>query len=183
MRYATGHNFTGSVVDGYETGVAILTLEAAQALSEAADIFRAQGCRIKIYDAYRPRRAVRFFVAWSETGDMSTQAEFYPEFSSKKLLVDQGYIARNSAHTRGSALDMTLTYMDGTELDMGTCFDYFGNRAWHGAAGLTEAQEQNRLLLKSVMEQCGFKPFEHEWWHYRLQDEPYKETGFDFTVH
>ncbi len=183
MRYATEHNFTGMVVDGYEAGAAILTKEAALALKEAADALRLDGYRVKIFDAYRPRRAVRFFVDWSKTDDMRMRDEFYPEFKNKKLLVDQGYIARNSAHTRGSAIDMTIVYANGTEVDMGTCFDYFGKKAWHGASGLTQEQTEMRALLRSVMESCGFKAFEHEWWHYRLYLEPYKGEGFDFIVH
>lgn len=64
---------------------------------------------------------------------------------------------------------------------MGTCFDYFGKKAWHGASGLTGEQEQNRLLLRGVMEKYGFKAFEREWWHYRLLHQPYNKN-FDFVV-
>ena len=149
----------------------------------AADTFRQMGYRIKIFDAYRPQDAVRHFVRWSEDGnDTRMQAEFYPEFRKKSLLVDQGYIARNSSHMRGSAVDLTLTDMDGNELDMGTCFDYFGKKAWHDAVNVTPEQKENRELLKAVMEANGFKAFEQEWWHYRLKDEPYKTEKFNFPV-
>ena len=183
MRYAGTHNFVGDVIDGYERNTAILTVEAAKALKEAADAFREMGYRIKIFDAYRPQRAVKHFVRWSQDGDdMRMQAEFYPEFQKKSLLVDQGYIARNSSHMRGSALDLTLTDLDGNELDMGTVFDYFGKKAWHDAVNVTPEQKENRELLKSVMEANGFKAFEQEWWHYRLKDEPYKTEKFNFPV-
>ncbi len=95
--------------------------------------------------------------------------------------MDQGYIARNSAHCRGSAIDMTIADLEGNALDMGTGFDYFGKLAWHGAKGITPQQAANRALLRSVMEQHGFKAFEHEWWHYRLVKEPFKD-GFNFPV-
>lgn len=182
MRYALWHNFTGRPVDGYEGNTAILTVRAAEALREAADIFREMGYRVKIYDAYRPQRAVRCFMAWAAGDDESTKVEFYPGVKSKDQLLSQGYIARNSAHMKGSAVDMTLTDMEGTELDMGTCFDFFDPLAWHGAAGITAEQAENRRLLREVMEQCGFRPFEQEWWHYRLIDQPYPDTTFDFPV-
>ena len=95
--------------------------------------------------------------------------------------MDQGYIARNSSHCRGSAVDMTITDLDGNELDMGTGFDYFGRLAWHGAKGASKEQAENRALLRAVMEKHGFRAFEHEWWHYKLVGEPFSE-GFNFPV-
>ena len=182
MRYFGYHNFTGRPVDGYEGNTAILTVRAAEALMQAADIFREMGYRVKIYDAYRPQRAVAAFMAWAAGDDETAKAEFYPDFDDKRRLVDQGYIARNSAHMKGSAVDMTLTDPEGTDLDMGTCFDFFGRLAWHGADGITAEQAQNRLLLREVMERCGFRAFEREWWHYRLVDQPFPDTNFDFPV-
>ena len=182
IRYAGEHNFVGGVIDGYEAPYAILTNEAAEQLKEAADEFRQLGYRIMIFDTYRPQDAVRHFVRWSkDADDLRMQAEFYPEYKKKSLLVDQGYIARNSAHCRGSAVDMTLTDLEGNPLDMGTGFDYFGALAAHGAKGVSEEAEENRALLRSVMEKHGFKPFAQEWWHYRLRNEPYQD-GFNFPV-
>ena len=182
IRYAGTHNFVGDPIDGYEGPYAILTERAAEALQEAAEEFRALGYRIMIFDAYRPQSAVRHFVRWAQDPqDTRMKEEFYPDFKKKSLLVDQGYIARNSAHCRGSAIDMTLTDLSGAPLDMGTGFDFFGRLAWHGAKGVTQEQAQNRLLLRSIMEKHGFKAFEHEWWHYRLINEPFKE-GFNFPV-
>jgi len=182
IRYAGEHNFVGGVIDGYEAPFAIMTEKAAEKLKEAADELREKGFRVKIFDAYRPQSAVRHFVRWAQDeSDKKMQAEFYPDYKKKILLVDQGYIARNSSHCRGSAIDMTLTDMEGNELDMGTGFDYFGALAWHGAKGITKEQEQNRLLLRETMENHDFRCFAHEWWHYRLISEPFK-TGFDFPV-
>ena len=183
IRYAGTHNFVGDVIDGYEAPYAILTVEAAEKLKEAADEFREMGLRIMIFDAYRPRSAVRHFIRWSkDPEDMRMREEFYPGFKKKSRLVDQGYIARNSSHCRGSTLDMTVTDLEGNALDMGTGFDYFGRLSWHGAKDITEEQAQNRLTLKTVMENHGFRCFKREWWHYKLIDEPYKKTGFDFPV-
>ena len=183
IRYAGTHNFVGEVIDGYEAPLAIMTEKAALRLKDAADEFREMGYRILIYDAYRPLMAVKHFLRWSkDADDLRMQEEFYPEYKNKTLLVEQGYIARNSSHTRGSALDLTLVDAEGVPLDMGTCFDYFGKAAWHGAKGLTEEQQANRKLLKTVMEKHGFKPFDKEWWHYRLRGEPFPDTSFDFPV-
>ncbi|MBO2516247.1 MAG: peptidase M15 [Clostridiales bacterium] len=183
MRYASTHNFTGQIVPGYEGNYAIMTVESANLLKEAADEFRSMGYRIKIYDAYRPRRAVQFFVTWAtKDPDMSMQAEFYPDFKNKTLMVDQGYIARNSPHSKGSTLDMTLCDMDGNELDMGSCFDFFGPISWHGTKKITAEQTANREILRSVMVKHGFKSFEKEWWHYRMINQPYPDTYFDFPV-
>ena len=183
IRYAGEHNFVGKPIDGYLAPYAVMTVEAADALKKAADAFREMGYRLKIFDAYRPQSAVKHFVRWSQDADdMKMQAEFYPEYKTKSRIVDEGYIARNSSHMRGSAVDLTLVDADGNELDMGTCFDYFGKRSWHGAKGLTQEQEENRELLKKVMEANGFRPFEQEWWHYRLKNEPFKTEKFDFPV-
>ena len=183
IRYAGTYNFVGDVIDGYEAPYAIMTEEAARHLKAAADEFRGMGYRLKIFDAYRPQSAVRHFVRWSrDAGDLRMRDIFYPEYRKKSLLVDQGYIARNSSHCRGSAADLTITDLDGNEIDMGTGFDYFGKLAWHGAKGITEEQAQNRLTLKTVMEKHGFRCFEKEWWHYRLIHEPFPKTAFDFPV-
>lgn len=184
IRYAGTHNFVGDVIDGYEAPYAILTEKAALALRDAADELRPMGYRIMIFDAYRPQSAVRHFVRWAnDASDLRMQAEFYPEYKKKILLVDEGYIARNSSHTRGSAIDLTLTDLEGVPLDMGVGFDYFGKLAWHGAKGVTQEQAENRALLRAVMEKHGFRYFEKEWWHYKLLGEPFPDTSFDFPVH
>lgn len=183
IRYAGMHNFVGEPIDGYEAPYAIMTNEAAKRLKEVADELRPIGYRLMVFDAYRPQSAVKHFVRWAyDADDKRMQEEFYPDYNKKILLVDQGYIARNSSHCRGSAVDLTLTDMDGNPLDMGTGFDYFGKRAWHGARNITKEQEENRLLLKGIMEKHGFRYFEKEWWHYRLIHEPFPNTAFDFAV-
>ena len=182
IRYAGTHNFVGDVIDGYEAPYAILSNEAALRLKEAADEFREMGYRIMIFDAYRPQSAVRHFVRWAkDADDMRMREEFYPEYKKKILLVDQGYIARNSSHCRGSAVDLTIADLAGNPLDMGTGFDYFGKLAWHGAKGITPDQTANRQILCAVMEKHGFRRFDHEWWHYKLRGEPF-DQGFDFPV-
>lgn len=180
-RYATAHNLTGHPLAGYCAEKAFCTVEAADALAKAAEVFRQMGYGVLIYDAYRPQKAVDDFVTWSqEPENFATKAEFYPALE-KTDLFPMGYIARKSGHTRGSTIDLTLT-KSGVPIDMGTCFDLMDDLSHHGAVGVTEAQEQNRALLRSVMCWAGFAPYENEWWHYRLMNEPYPDTYFDFDI-
>lgn len=182
IRYAGTHNFTGRPVDGYAAPRAVLTREAAQALRRAADAFAAQGYGLLIYDAYRPQRAVDCFIRWAQdASDTLAKAEFYPSLDKPELFA-RGYIAERSGHSRGSTVDLTLTDGHGEPLDMGGEFDWFSVVSSHGYAALTQAQRQNRLLLKTGMEAAGFAPYSEEWWHYRLVDEPYPRTYFDFEI-
>lgn len=182
VRYATAHNLTGHPLAGYRAARAIATGEAAAALSRAFQEARRLGYGMLVYDAYRPQKAVDDFVRWSQEPETGlTKAEFYPELD-KVDLFPLGYIARRSGHSRGSTVDLTLTDEAGIPLDMGTGFDFMGELSHHGAAELTEAQQRNRELLRGIMTQAGFAPYENEWWHYRLISEPYPETCFDFDI-
>lgn len=182
VRYATAHNLTGRPLDGYLAPRAFASLTAAQALTRAFAAAQAHGFGMLIYDAYRPQKAVDSFVRWSrEPEDGRTKAEFYPELD-KTQLFPMGYIALKSGHTRGSTIDLTLTDASGAPVCMGTSFDRMSELSHHGADGLTPEATRNRELLKGIMEQAGFAPYENEWWHYRLQNEPYPDTFFDFDI-
>lgn len=181
IRYATDHNLTGRPLAGYRAARALMTCEAAAALALAAEECRRRGFGLLIYDAYRPQKAVADFVAWScQPEDGRTKAEFYPGLD-KASLFPLGYIALRSGHSRGSTVDLTLTRA-GRPVDMGTGFDWMGDKSHHGAAGLTAQQAANRALLRGVMAWAGFAPYENEWWHYRLMGEPYPDTYFDFDI-
>ena len=181
-RYAGSHNFMGRPADGYAAARVVLTRRAAQALARAAKAFAAQGLYLLLYDGYRPQRAVDHFARWAQDPqDTACKAEFYPEID-KSMLFERGYIAERSGHTRGSTIDLTLTDAQGTPLDMGGEFDWFSPVSAHDCPALTKAQKENRLLLKSGMEAAGFVPYSEEWWHYRLLDEPYPDTYFDFVI-
>lgn len=183
VRYYTNYNFTGTQVDGYMVPRVILTAEAADALANAAKELREKGLLFKIFDGYRPQRAVNHFIRWAQDLlDTRMKAHFYPDVD-KKDLFRLGYIAEKSGHTRGSTVDLTLVYADTKEeLDMGSDFDFFGEISHHGTSLITEQQRQNRELLKDVMVRHGFKPLPEEWWHYTLVNEPYPDTYFDFPI-
>ena len=183
IRYYSTYNFVGDRVDGYERPVAYLTKEAAAALRAASDDCVARGYRLKIYDAYRPQRAVSHFMRWAkDVEDVRMKPYFYPNLD-KSVLFDQGYIAEKSGHSRGSTVDLTLFDMKTEkEVDMGGTFDWFGEESHPDYKGVTEAQLANRMLLREIMLAHGFKPLAEEWWHFTLENEPYPDTYFDFPV-
>ena len=183
MRYYSTFNFVGDRIDGYEEPVALLTREAAAALKKVSDDLVSKGYRLKIYDAYRPQRAVDHFVRWAkDPDDTRMKRYFYPELDKEELF-PRGYIARHSGHSRGSAVDLTLFDMASEkEADMGGTFDYFGKLSHTDARGITGEQYENRMLLREAMVARGFKPLDKEWWHFTLRDEPYPNTYFTFPV-
>ena len=183
IRYYSTYNFVGDRIDGYEEPVALLTKEAAAALKEVSDDLMAKGYRLKIYDAYRPQKAVTHFMNWAkDINDTRMKEYFYPELD-KSVLFDQGYIAEKSGHSRGSTVDLTLFDMKTEkEVDMGGTFDYFGELSHPDYKNITEEQYNNRMILREAMIAHGFKPLDEEWWHFTLENEPYPDTYFTFPV-
>lgn len=183
IRYYGTYNFVGDRIDGYERPVAMLTKEAAEALRKVSDELVSKGYRLKIYDAYRPQKAVNHFEAWAkDLKDTRMKEYFYPELD-KSVLFEQDYIMSKSGHSRGSTVDLTLFDMNTEkEVDMGGTFDYFGLKSHPDYKGLTPAQYSNRMILRDAMMKHGFKPLYSEWWHFTLKDEPYPETYFTFPV-
>lgn len=183
IRYYSTYNFVGDRIDGYEEPVAMLTKEAATALKAVSDDLKAKGYRLKIYDAYRPQRAVTHFMNWAkDINDTRMKDYFYPELD-KSVLFDQGYIAEKSGHSRGSTVDLTLFDMNTEkEVDMGGTFDYFGELSHPDYKNITEEQYNNRMILREAMIAHGFKPLDEEWWHFTLENEPYPDTYFTFPV-
>jgi D-alanyl-D-alanine dipeptidase len=185
IRYYSEDNFTGRRVTGYERPVGILSEQAANALQRVAAELKEFNLGLKIYDAYRPQRAVDDFVQWAKDPDeQSKKARYYPEVDKANLIRD-GYIAKRSGHSRGSTVDLTLVYpgpVGPQELDMGTGWDYFGLESWPDSQAVTPVQRAHRMLLRVLMEKHGFAPLEQEWWHFTLRDEPFPDKYFDFPI-
>lgn len=182
IRYATTHNLTGHVLAGYKVSKAIGTRQLGDALRKAIYYAQKAGHGLLIYDAYRPQKAVEDFVTWSkQPEDEVTKQEFYP-YINKEDLFPMGYIAHRSGHSRGSVVDLTLTDSSGMPVDMGTGFDLMDESSHHGGIPSNTQATQNRELLKQIMIQAGFAPYENEWWHYRLINEPFPDTYFDFDI-
>jgi len=183
IRYYSTYNFVGDRIDGYEEPLAFLTKEAAAALKKVSDELITKGYRLKIFDAYRPQKAVTHFMNWALDPDDTRMKEyFYPELE-KEVLFPQGYIAEHSGHSRGSTVDLTLFDMKTEkEVDMGGTFDYFGELSHPDYTDITEEQYAHRMLLREVMIKHGFKPLVEEWWHFTLKNEPYPDTYFTFPA-
>ena len=181
-RYAGSHNFVGRPIDGYEAPLCLLTRPAAEALAAVAKDVARYDLVIKVFDCYRPVRAVANFIHWArDLNDTAGKAEFYPDVDKRTLFRD-GYISPRSGHSRGSTIDLTLARPDGRELDMGTPFDFFSRKSspLDGSIGLKAIA--NRGELSEAMRHHGFRSYEKEWWHFTLSHEPFPNTYFDFPV-
>lgn len=183
LAYNGKDNFVGRPIAGYGANRAILTQRAAEALVRAQRELEAEGLGLKVLDAYRPQRAVRQFYRWAQDPkDQVSRARYYPDFSKPELF-RRGYIARQSSHSRGSTVDVTLIDRDTRqELDMGSAFDFFGPISAYHSKKPTPAQQANRQRLREALTQQGFAPFDLEWWHFTLQAEPFPRGQFDFEV-
>jgi D-alanyl-D-alanine dipeptidase len=204
MRYAGGNNFTGQPVPGYNVAECVLVRQAAEALKAAQTELRSKSLSLKVYDCYRPARAVAAFVAWSKLpDDPREKALHYPDLAKSELF--PAYIATRSSHSRGATVDITLVPLDAPRqaetspsngdvpctapqaglrhgLDMGIGFDCFDPKANTDAPGLTRAQRHNRELLLDIMSRHGFQNYKQEIWHFTLKGEPYPDTIFDFPI-
>lgn len=192
IRYYSTYNFIGERIPGYEEPIAILTRQAADSLKAVSDELKEKGYRLKIFDAYRPQCAVDFFMKWAkDTSDIRMKEYFYPELE-KSVLVPQEYVAEKSGHTRGSTVDLTLFDMNiEKEVDMGCTYDYFGIASHPDVQPgqeigtyrpINETQFNNRMILREAMLRHGFKPYDCEWWHFTLVNEPFPDTYFEFPI-
>jgi D-alanyl-D-alanine dipeptidase len=202
MRYAGPDNFLGRPARGYVEARCLLTKEAARALAAVQRDLTPFGVGLKVYDCYRPQRAVDDFVAWSRVPGPATDPRHHPDVPKSELIA-RGYIAARSAHSRGSTVDLTLVSaapsrtagapladcrrIDGPQapdasLNMGTTFDCFDERAHAASDRVSPEARRNRLLLRTAMEKHGFVPYAQEWWHFTLASEPFPKTAFDFEI-
>jgi zinc D-Ala-D-Ala dipeptidase len=207
MRYAGSNNLTGAPVPGYDAAECVLVRQAAEALKQVQADLRAGGLTLKVYDCYRPARAVAAFGEWGKKpDDPAAKISYYPNLPKAALFPD--YIATRSGHSRGATLDLTLAPIgdawqssapeagtapepctapqqklapDGS-LAMGTRFDCLDEKANTAAPGLTKEEEDNRAKLVKAMQAHGFINYPKEWWHFTLTPEPYPDTIFDFPI-
>ena len=183
LRYAGSENFLGRPVTGYEAPRCLLTVQAAEALGKAQALAEGEGLGLLVYDCYRPQRAVDDFVAWVGSSEPEpTKATYYPEVD-RHTLIEQGYIADRSGHSRASTVDLTLVHgATGEPLDMGTPWDFFDERSHTDNPSVSPVAKANRQLLKGFMEAAGFRPYYAEWWHFTFDDEPLPNTYLDEVV-
>jgi D-alanyl-D-alanine dipeptidase len=183
LRYYTTNNFVGDTIDGYKSNHLILTKAAAKQLKQVQDELQKRNLCLKVYDGYRPQRAVNHFMRWAkDLNDTINKALFYPDVHKRNLFKEE-YIASRSGHSRGSTVDLTIIDGNtGEPLDMGSPYDFFGEQSWIEYKGITKTQKRNRQLLQDVMLKHNFRNYPKEWWHFTLRGEPYPNTYFDFEV-
>ena len=183
LRYGTSNNFIGKPIDGYLKDSLIISTPAAKALKEIQTKLMLSGLSLKIFDAYRPQQAVDHFVRWAKVmNDTLMKQLYYPDVQKSELFT-LGFIASKSGHTRGSTVDLSIVDVKtNKEVDMGSSYDFFGEKSHPFYKKITETQMKNRMLLRTIMIKNGFIPYDNEWWHFTLKDEPYPTTYFNFLI-
>lgn len=205
LKYCKGDNFIGYRIPGYNAPKAILTLQAAEALKKVQNDLRMKGYSLVVYDAYRPRKAVEYFIKWLDNPkEQRNKNKFYPNIP-KGELINLGYIAEDSHHSRGSSVDVSIIpidkelkpineirrvlgdgseilFLDDGTLDMGSSYNLFDEVSAHNCPKNSNLGDINRRLLKNAMQTQGFKSYEKEWWHYTYAQEPFPDTSFDFDI-
>jgi D-alanyl-D-alanine dipeptidase len=206
IRYASAHNFTGHPLDGYDAPECLLSLDAAKALARVQTALRTQGYGLKVFDCYRPSRAVADMGRFASKPGDPAKAEFYPRVD-KQDFWRLGYVARVSNHSKGGTVDLTLTgpqalpagawtpsatqvdctapygqrWRDGA-LDMGTGFDCFDERAHTDSSTINATAKDNRQRLRSAMEKEGFAGYSKEWWHFTYSRNDALKQVMDFPI-
>ncbi len=205
MRYASHDNFVGHPLPGYGAPECVLRRDAAQALKQVQADLKDRELSLKVYDCYRPTRAVHAMAAWSHDGAREdTTKRFYPVLQKRNLFA-LGYIASQSAHSTGTAIDLTLVKLPAanvapfdssarygpctapatmrapdTSLDMGTGFDCFDVRSHTASGGITAEQARAREMLGAAMRKNGFRNYFREWWHFSYGPQP--SQGYDVPI-
>jgi D-alanyl-D-alanine dipeptidase len=164
MRYASTENFTGRRVPGYRCGECWLRREAAGALARVAVEAERLGFQLIVYDCYRPKRATEAFIAWAaDASDQAMKPAYYPKLSKPEIFA-QGYIAKQSMHSLGIAVDLAFV-----GADFGTPFDLFDAASATDFSDISAEARKNRDALYALMIKHGFENLPQEWWHFSLQ--------------
>lgn len=204
MRYAGPDNFTGRPLPGYGAAECLLRRSAALALQRVQAELAGQGLSLKVYDCYRPTRAVAAMARWArDPSAVPETGRFYPGIRKNELFA-RGYISANSAHSRGIAVDLTLVRRDAPaperfnldtgygpctgpasrrapddSVDMGTAFDCFDAMSHTRSAAITSEQRAARDRLTEAMARHGFKNYFREWWHFSY---PAADPGVGYDI-
>jgi len=207
MRYATANNFTGRKLPGYNAPECILLRPVAEALKKVQASLKPKQLSLKVYDCYRPQRAVSAFMAWAR-GEFGTnnRHRYHPNISMKNVL-SGGYVASRSSHSRGIAVDLTIVELENisnekpfdpratygpctgdkadrapdNSVDMGTAFDCFDVKSHTLTDGLSPEQREWRLMLLNAMQKQGFENYHREWWHFTLNQKR-RSRFYDFVI-
>ena len=205
MRYAGYDNFVGHPLPGYDAPECILRREAAAALKQVQADLKASNLKLKVYDCYRPTRAVRAMAQWAGDGRNGATKRYYPKLQKQNLFA-LGYIASRSEHSAGTTVDLSMVEIDhppvapfdrnssygpctgpaaqrspDDSIDMGTGYDCFDVASHTASAAITPEQRRWRNQLVSAMGKRGFRNYHREWWHFT-----YRGAGaggqYDFPI-
>ncbi|MCK1543628.1 M15 family metallopeptidase [Bradyrhizobium sp. 160] len=193
IRYATSNNFVGRPLAGYSAGECVVKREVGLRLKAVQEELAAQHLSLKMFDCYRPARASRDMMKWSQNGHETAAERRYNPKIPKSELFRLGYIASRSQHSTGAALDLTLVdlkaensakydpskaYADCTapaearapegSVDMGTGYDCTDAKGHTAAQSINAEQRAWRKRLVAAMARQGFVNYSKEWWHFSL---------------
>ncbi|MBR0796203.1 M15 family metallopeptidase [Bradyrhizobium jicamae] len=205
IRYATSDNFMGRRMAGYDAAECVVKRGVGLRLKAVQQELAPQKLSLKMFDCYRPVRAVADMVAWSKKGRETAAEHRYNPAFSKADLFRLGYIATHSGHSTGAAVDLTLVdltadnsgkfdpakdYADCTapaaarapegSIDMGTGYDCSDTRAHTASSSITPLQRRWRNTLVAVMSGQGFVNYSKEWWHFSLPGAG--REAYDFPI-
>lgn len=183
LKYYSDDNFIGRKIDGYENNKALLLENVAIKLCRVQKELKKSNQSLIVFDAYRPQKASEMFYHWSlDPSDQKNKLKYYPKVD-KKDLYSLGFIARNSSHSKGIAVDINIIdYQSDSLLDMGGNFDLFDEISNTNYHSLSQKQMENRMYLKNIMENFGFDNLPTEWWHYSCNDSRFEIVYYDFNI-
>lgn len=161
MKYATKENFLHVKI--YPCAKCFLREQVAESLLNASKIAKQKGFKLIVYDCYRP---------------LSLQKKMFDIVSNKKYVADP---KKGSKHNRGAAVDVGLANLNNTELNMGTDFDDFSDKAKYSNTEINSTAQNNRLILRNIMIQAGFEPYENEWWHFNFKNVNFPLSDFEWS--
>lgn len=174
LKYSSDDNFLGFNFYG-ELQNAFVRYECYLKLEKAYKILQNQkpGYTFIIYDALRSVESQQ--LMWDSVKVEPAKKHWYVANPQK-----------GSIHNFGMALDISIVNEFGEVLDMGTDFDYFGEKAYpsntekfYQNGELSEEQYKNRNLLMSVMAEAGFYISKTEWWHYDASSLDYAKSKYE----
>lgn len=202
--YYGQRNFIGEPVDGYKAPKVILTEKAALRLEQLQQDIKKDNYTLVVYDGYRPQKSLDHFVRWRDWADERMKPFYYP-YMTKMDTFKYGYVTPKSSHSRGSTVDLTIMELgktvnpnpqpikrelnDGRSIyfwqdntvDMFSSVDLMDPASWPNCTIIDDVYQQRRNYLRTKMEAYNFRGFELEWWHFTLNNEPFKEY-FNFDI-
>lgn len=205
IRYAGSDNFVGRPLPGYAAAECIIRKDVAAALKRVQADLAAAGLSLKVYDCYRPLRAVRAMAEWVKDGRSEAPTKrFFPRLPKASLL--RGYISPRSQHSTGTAVDLTLIKAStapaasfdpaaaygpctaaavqrspDNSIDMGTSFDCFDSASHTASVAVGPEQRRWRNVLVEAMRKHGFGNYAREWWHFSYTGSG-RTVPYDFPI-